>query len=247
MTILVGTAGWAIPKEVAPAFGQEGSALQRYATRFDAVEVNSSFHRPHRRTTWERWGASVPETFRFAVKIPKVISHERRLVDCAEPLAQFIGEVSGLGEGLSVLLLQLPPKLVFEVRAADAFFERLAAASDAAIVCEPRHPSWFEEAPEDLMRAWKIARVAADPAPAAPSAAIPGGWSGLTYRRLHGSPQIYRSRYDDGRLERLAPDLPRESEEDRPVWCMFDNTASGAATGDALRLSELLEGQGQAR
>lgn len=242
MMRLIGTAGWAIPRDVAHAFEAEGSALQRYASRFGAVEVNSSFHRPHRRTTWERWRHSVPEAFRFAVKIPRIISHDRRLIDCAEPLARFLGEVDGLGDKLAVLLLQLPPKFAFEPAAAEAFFAAIARASDATLVCEPRHPSWFEEQPDEMMRRMEVARVAADPAPA-PAAAIPGGWRGLTYRRLHGSPHMYRSSYDDGRIEPLGRELLAQGGDDAPAWCMFDNTASGAATGDALRLRDLLEGQ----
>ncbi len=77
--IRIGTAGWSIPKEHAAAFPAEGSHLQRYAQVFGAVEINSSFYRPHRRTTYERWAASVPEAFRFAVKVPKTITHEHRL------------------------------------------------------------------------------------------------------------------------------------------------------------------------
>jgi uncharacterized protein YecE (DUF72 family) len=72
--IYVGTAGWSVPKEHAAAFPVEGSHLERYAQVFGAVEINSSFYRPHRRTTYERWAASVPETFQFAVKVPRATS-----------------------------------------------------------------------------------------------------------------------------------------------------------------------------
>ena len=78
-SIHIGTAGWAIPRAVAGSFGEEGTALKRYTGRFDIVEINSTFHRPHRRSTYERWTASVPDDFRFSVKLPKTISHELRL------------------------------------------------------------------------------------------------------------------------------------------------------------------------
>lgn len=235
---VVGTAGWAIPRPAADAFGEGASNLARYATRFDGVEINSSFYRPHRRSTWERWRDSVPATFRFSVKVPKVISHERKLVDCAAPLARFFEEVGGLGDRLGVLLLQLPPTLAFDAATAADFFP-LLVGGPAHVACEPRHPSWFDAEADALLRRFAVARVAADPAVTA-SGAVPGGWDGLGYHRLHGSPVTYRSSYDDGRLDGLARTLRAGERNGGQQWCIFDNTASGAATADALRLDALL-------
>src|SRR3954464_15928297 len=114
MAVWIGTAGGSIPRQAARAFGGEGVALERYASRFRAVEINSSFHRPHRQSTWARWAASVPDDFRFTAKIPKSISHDLRLHDAAAPLDGFLDEVSGLGGKLALLLLQLPPSLAFD-------------------------------------------------------------------------------------------------------------------------------------
>src|ERR1700735_1262435 len=87
--IRIGTAGWSIPKYCAGEFPVGGSGLERYAARFNCTEINSSFYRPHRRTTYERWAHSVPAGFRFAVKLPKAITHERRLNDIDGPLDRF--------------------------------------------------------------------------------------------------------------------------------------------------------------
>lgn len=240
MSPIVGTAGWTIPGKDRAAFGAGESALARYATRFGGVEINSSFHRPHRPETWARWAAAVPAGFRFAVKLPKTISHERRLVACDALVAQFLAEVGGLGDKLAILLLQLPPKLAFAPAVAEPFLAGLAAASPARLVCEPRHPSWFEAAPDALLRGLGIARVAADPA-VVPAAARPGGCPELAYWRLHGSPSIYRSSYADGRLDAYAAALREAARAGREAWCMLDNTASAAATGDALALRARLE------
>lgn len=230
----VGTAGWAIPRAVADRFPADGSALQRYAARFDAVEINSSFHRPHRRTTYERWAASVPEHFRFAVKLPRTITHERRLVDAAEPLARFADEVGGLNAKRGPLLAQLPPSLVFDAGIAGGFFDLLAVTLSGAVVCEPRHASWFSNEADALLTAHQVARVAADPA-RVPDAARPGGWSGLTYARWHGSPLTYRSSYDSDALAGHAA-MARTAES----WTIYDNTTLGAATANALALAALL-------
>ncbi|AWN40478.1 DUF72 domain-containing protein [Methylobacterium durans] len=163
--VAVGTAGWNVPKAYADQFPASGSHLARYAQRFDAVEINTSFYRPHRVSTYERWAAAVPDQFRFAVKIPRTITHERRLENAYEPLAQFLGEVAGLGPKLGPLLLQLPPSLPFHAETAGAFLQRLRRAVPGSIVCEPRHASWFVPNVEAVLADLRIARVAADPAP----------------------------------------------------------------------------------
>ena len=238
---LIGTAGWTISRAVAGEFSDEGSSLQRYAAMMPAAEINSSFHRPHRPATYERWASSVPEQFRFAVKLPKEISHKRKLVDCAEPLAAFATEVGGLGEKLAALLLQLPPKAAFEPRLASDIFEALRKTfgDDLDIVCEPRSPSWFSTEANACLERYRVARVIADPL-IVPEGHEPGGWRDIRYRRLHGSPRVYYSAYERDFLERLAGTIAAEVREGIRSWCMFDNTASGAAMGDALMLRRLL-------
>nr|WP_295373848.1 DUF72 domain-containing protein [uncultured Sphingosinicella sp.] len=234
----IGTAGWSVPTDVADRFPTEGSSLERYASRFSCAEINSTFHRSHRQSTYERWAASVPPGFRFSAKLPKTITHQSKLVECENLLHLFVTEVSPLADKLSVILVQLPPSLAFDLAVAGAFFDSLRRRTQVQLVCEPRHASWFEEEADMLLSAARIARVAADPVKVA-AAAEPGGWRGLSYYRLHGSPVPYRSSYDDGRLESYARVIASER-EGRPVWCIFDNTASSAAGSDALNLAGLL-------
>lgn len=238
MTAVVGTAGWSIPRKDAERFASEGTSLQRYAGLFRGIEINSSFHRPHRRSTWAKWGQDVPEGFRFSVKIPKTITHGRKLIACEDLVAAFFDEVEGLGEKLAILLVQLPPKLAFDPGTAGGFFQSFRPPAPARIACEPRHPSWFEPEADALLRDLEIARVAADPAIVA-AAAVPGGWRGMSYWRLHGSPDMYRSAYGE-RLAAYAEAIRADLAKGRETWCMFDNTAASEATGDALALQDLL-------
>lgn len=136
----------------------------------------------------------VPDTLQFAVKLPREITHMRRLVDVAQPLAQFVSEVSGLGDKLGPLLVQLPPSHGFDGSVAATFFGSLRAQFMGQVVCEPRHPTWFTNHADTLLSGFEVARVAAEPA-RVPRAAEPGGWLGLAYYRLHGSPQMYHSAY----------------------------------------------------
>jgi uncharacterized protein YecE (DUF72 family) len=232
----IGTAGWSIPSQHAAAFPGSGTHLARYAAQLPAVEINSSFYRPHRPATYARWADSVPDGFRFAVKVPKEITHTLRLVGAEAPLARFLSEVSHLGPKLGPLLLQLPPSFGFDAAVVSKFLNLLRASFDGVLVCEPRHPSWFDGTADTLLAAHGIPRVAADPPPVA-AAARPGGWPGLRYWRLHGSPRMYYSPYAPERLARLAA-LLRDSAAEN--WVIFDNTAEGAAWADALALLERL-------
>ncbi|QPI73366.1 DUF72 domain-containing protein [Sphingobium sp. Cam5-1] len=238
-TINIGTAGWSISRASAEAFSSVGSGLDRYASRLKVVEINSSFHRSHRPSTWARWRESSPADFRFSVKLPKRITHELKLVDCAAALDQFLAQAHILEEKLAVLLVQLPPKLEFAAETAHRFFSDLKSRSPALVACEPRHPSWFLSEAEALLEQHEIARVAADPA-ICRAAARPGGWIGLRYWRLHGSPVMYRSSYGD-RVSSYADRLLAHAEADGQTWCIFDNTASPAAISDALALSNAVE------
>jgi uncharacterized protein YecE (DUF72 family) len=238
--VFLGAAGWAIPRVHAHHFPAEGTGLERYATRVAAVEINSTFYRTHKPQTLERWASSVPDSFRFAVKVPRAITHERRLVDASEPLVEFLASLAVLGPKLGPLLVQLPPSLAYGAAMARSFFETFREGYGGDVVCEPRHPSWFTAEADALFEAVRVPRVAADPAPCA-GAERPGGWPGLAYWRLHGSPAKYRSAYSDQALVRLATEIRTVVEGGASAWCIFDNTVTGAATGDALKLAGLLE------
>jgi len=232
----VGTAGWTLPRALRERFDGDGTHLERYARRFCCVEINSSFYRPHRTTTYERWARSVPEDFRFALKLPKQITHVQRFVAADELLARFLDESAALGVKRDVILVQLPPSFAYEARVAEPFFTLLRARYSGQVACEPRHASWFASAPDALLRAFRIARVAADPAPVE-AAAVPGGSSELRYWRLHGSPQMYYSSYGEARLEAIANAVRTA---DGAAWCIFDNTTLGAATANALAVMDAL-------
>ncbi len=231
-TIQVGCAGWSFRKEHAAEFLADGTHLTRYAGRLPAVEINSSFYQPHTPATYTKWAASVPEDFRFAVKAPKEVTHTRRLVNAEDVLDRFLPEATALGEKLGPLLVQLPPSLQFSADVAEAFFTALRERFDGHIVLEPRHPTWFESKAERLITKFRVARVTADPV-VVDGASEPGGWDGLVYYRLHGSPRVYYSSYDDAYLEALADRLTQAAKS-AVVWCIFDNTAEGAATVNAL-------------
>jgi uncharacterized protein YecE (DUF72 family) len=237
MTIRIGTAGWSIPKPYADRFPAIGSVLERYSQRFDIVEINSSFYRPHRRRTYERWAVSTPDDFRFSVKLPKTITHDRRLCDVADLLDRFLEEIGGLGGKLSTVLIQLPPSFSFSSNLVLDFFSRLRGGYSGPAACEPRHPTWFTRNATRVLMEAGIDLVAADPSPCdeAPR------WDAMpnpVYFRFHGAPKIYFSDYSEDILTKLAQRLA--ALPSGTVTCIFDNTAAGLATENALTLRRLL-------
>ena len=199
------------------------------------AEINSSFKRTHRREIYAKWAAQTPRTFRFAVKLPREITHQTRLRGARSSIADFLEQVGGLGRRLGPLLVQLPPSLHFEARIAGRFFALMRKQHGGGIVCEPRHPSWFSAAAESLLVRHRIARVAADPA-VMPEAALPAGHRAIAYFRLHGSPRMYWSRYDAAQLDAWIGRMLQFKVQSE-VWCVFDNTAGNFALNNALAVS----------
>lgn len=242
--VCLGCAGWAVPKASSGRFPEDGSHLQRYAQIFNGVEINSSFYRSHQPDTYARWAASVPDNFRFAVKMPRTISHQARLLECDTTLQAFLGEIHHLDSKLGCLLLQLPPSLAYSASVALPFFELLRRLHKGPVACEPRHASWFAQAVDRQLKDHGISRVAADPA-RLPRAAVPAGDPAMQYLRLHGSPRIYYDSYPEATLQRISLKLRRPASHTVRRWCIFDNTALGHATSNALDMLDYLGDDGR--
>jgi uncharacterized protein YecE (DUF72 family) len=188
---------------------------------------------------YARWAEAVPASFRFCAKLPRTITHERKLIGCEHLIDEFMEQAGGLGPRLGCLLVQLPPSLAFDAAAAKDFFAALRRRWSGAIAAEPRHASWFEPTADQFLAAQGIARVLADPVRHA-AGAFPGGRPDLVYLRLHGSPRMYYSAYEAPLIAALARRIAQALDEGAAVWCIFDNTAAGAATDNALGLEQAL-------
>jgi hypothetical protein len=163
-SIRIGCAGWNIPREAAAHFTSGGSHLQRYSQVFNCCEINSSFYRPHKHQTWDRWAKTVPADFRFSVKAPRTITHEAALNCAPEVLLAFLQQISFLDDKLGPILIQLPPSLEFEYARVRRFLSLLRDNYSGEMVWEPRHRSWFDDRVDDLLKEFQAARVAAEPA-----------------------------------------------------------------------------------
>ncbi|MFP3546822.1 DUF72 domain-containing protein [Rhizobium sp. SIMBA_035] len=226
----IANAGWSVPTKMADRFAEEGTALTRYASIFDGVEINSTFYRRHRPSTFARWVDAVPDDFRFSVKTPKEITHVRAMRDIAAPLQTFLEDIVPLRKKRGPLLCQLPPSLAFDADILEPAFRIMCDANEGPVVVEARHASWASCEALDLLRTYAIDRVLADPAPVWPAEDFDRP---PKYVRLHGKPRIYYSSYSKDEIRSIFDLLGSDS------WCVFDNTASGAAIENALTMRQL--------
>lgn len=225
----IGTAAWNIPSVAAEAFPEEGSHLERYAKVFNAVEINSSFYKDHRRETFERWASSVPEDFRFSAKLSKRFTHEKSASFSATDLRESLDAIAGLGVKWRVLLLQYPGSLDCPVVKLEKLLDEVRRVFNEAIVIEARNTSWVADPVLKLMERYRVGLVSADPE----RCPYDGVLGEIDYERLHGSPDIYKSSYPDEVLDALA-----ETWSAREHWIIFDNTTFGQATLNALGLKK---------
>lgn len=237
LDVRCGTAGWAIPVAASNEFPCAGSSLERYAARFNTAEINSTFYRRHHPATLERWARATPDDFRFAWKVSREITHAARLNIAPADWMAVQEDAGRLGHKLGPLLFQLPPSLAYDAVVVERFFNLVRSAFGGKIACEPRHTTWFEPEADEVLARYRIARVAADPL-RHPLAGQPGGWPDFAYWRWHGSPRMYYSAYGNDRLAALAAALKVNG---RDAFCIFDNTASGAAIHDALHLLQFVQ------
>lgn len=227
--VRIGTAGWSIPALLREKFPQANSILERYSQIFPIVEINSSFHKPHQKSTYEWWAAQTPSDFQFSVKMPKQITHKKKLIDVDDDLNRFIYEISGLEQKLGFVLIQLPPSLNFDMQITSNFLSLLRSKFEGRVALEPRHISWGEKQAISVLQKFTIERVLADPV------VVPNNEQVCHYYRLHGSPKMYYSSYDSNFLQNLAKTLLDS------VWIIFDNTTLGAGTQNALDLQKKLQ------
>jgi uncharacterized protein YecE (DUF72 family) len=234
METYIGTAGWCIPKGLRDYFPEGDNLLWRYSRVFNAVEINSSFYKHHKSSTYERWRDEVPENFRFSVKLSRHLTHELKLQVSEHDFDLALQPLFELKEKLGCLLVQLPPSLMFDLKTAPTFFAGLREKYSGLLVLEPRHPSWISQAALNMLKINQVSLVHADPTPFTAVTKLREELP--TYLRLHGSPVMYESSYSEMKLARYMVEMDRIRSTGVSPWCIFDNTKFGHATTDALKL-----------
>jgi len=163
--ILVGTSGYNYPEwkgSFYPADLAASKMLPYYASKFRTVEINYTFYRMPTSKIVTGWAAQVPEDFKFTLKAPKRITHDKRLraAEVADSLRTFVSVAGELGPRLAALLFQLPPNFQKDLVLLNEFLSLLPPKTIAAF--EFRHASWLDDEVYAALRARNIALCIAD-------------------------------------------------------------------------------------
>ncbi|MFO7582894.1 DUF72 domain-containing protein [Guyparkeria sp.] len=238
MTVRIGTSGWNYPhwKEAFYPHGLPASEwLAYYAERFSTVEINATFYRLPEASTLEAWRDAVPESFRFAVKASRYITHMKKLKDPERSTGRFFEAIDRLGDRLGPVLFQLPPRWHADLDRLAGFLKALPAGY--RYVFEFRDESWWTDEVAALLRKHEAAFCIFDldrrTTPLTTTA-------DFVYLRWHGADGAYRGRYGHAALDEWACAIDGWQRERKSVYGYFDNDAEAQAPRDAARLRELL-------
>jgi uncharacterized protein YecE (DUF72 family) len=237
-TVRIGCSGW-IYRHWRGLFYPEKMAQRlwyaHYADTFSTVELNTSFYHLPRPETFTKWRDQALPGFRYAVKAPRFITHMKKLMDCAEPMGEFLTRTRNLGETIGPILYQLPPRWGVNLERLEAFAALLPR--DLNHVFEFREKSWISEG----VLAWLDAHDLAFCAHDMPGLATPRWAAGpIAYVRFHGGVGKYWGRYSDESLLAWTDWIVAEAKAGRDVWCYFNNDIHGHAIHDALTLRSMV-------
>jgi uncharacterized protein YecE (DUF72 family) len=233
LNVLVGTSGYSYKEWKGRFYPQDLKAadmLRFYAERFPTVEINNTFYRMPAPELLARWEAEVPRGFRFVLKAPRRITHEKRLGDVADTVARLVDVASGLAEKRGPFLFQLPPYFKKDAARLREFLALLPSGVRAAF--EFRDPSWDDAEVEGALRAAGAALCLADTdeSEATPRLVPTADWGYLRLRRAD---------YDDGALRAWAGRIRSLPWTEAYVFFKHEDEARGPEL--ARRLREILQ------
>lgn len=210
--------------------------LTLYGKEFNCVEINSTFYRKPTAKTLLKWFDETPDDFKFFIKIPKTISHEKRLKDCKEDVSEFCSHIqNNLKNKLSGFLYQFPPSFKNTQENIDLILKNLDFSF--LNVIEFRHESWWRNEIFDILKENNVIFSGVS-FPGNPSEDVIINDPDILYYRLHGKPILYKSEYSEEFLNNLAEKIKNQHHE---TFIFFNNTWGNAAIKNSLHLKKILE------
>ena len=241
--ILLGTSGWSYKEWVGPLYeNDEGSKLHSYTDVFNTVEIDSTYYAFPKRGLAMGWKMNTPPGFVFTAKLPKVITHDKRL-DITQgveaDLNRFIDSISPLAtsDKLGCLLIQLPPSYGFDLSGLEAFFAILP--KNVRFAVEFRNISWIREETWPLLEKYQVAYTNVDEPLLPPEVHIT---SDFAYFRWHGRGEgiWFDYPYKKEELEPWVSKVEEASRSVETVFGYFNNHYHGYAVENCLQIMKML-------
>jgi uncharacterized protein YecE (DUF72 family) len=206
--------------------------LQYYSTQFNTLELNNTFYRFPTVKNLKKAADTTPDDFKFAVKVNKSITHTKRMQNVNEGIRDFTDIVTeGLGEKLGCMLYQLPPSYSFSTDRLDTIVNNVDKRVENII--EFRHLSWWKQDVYDILRENSL-HFCSVSFPGLPEDNIVTG--NIFYKRMHGVPELFKSKYSDSELRQLAKSIPGTD----TAFVFFNNTMFEAGYENAYTLQRMI-------
>lgn len=237
--ILIGTSGWHYDHwkgTFYPSDLSSDSMLAYYhEQQLQTAEINNTFYQLPEKKTLQSWKNTVPDQFTFSVKASRYITHMKKLNEPQQSLNKFLEQISSLQPQLGPILFQLSPQWSCNFQRLQSFLDLLP--DQFRYTFEFRNESWFSEEIYELLADHETALCISD---------LDGELTPIrhttdfSYLRLHGPKKRYKGRYSSSQLQQWRDRFHTWSaENNRDIYCYFDNDQRGYAANNAIELAEL--------
>ncbi|NWG38099.1 DUF72 domain-containing protein [Nitrososphaera sp.] len=240
--MFLGTCGWSYQEWVGLFYPNNRVAkLPFYAKVFDTVEVDSSFYRMPTKSMVRGWEKAVGPAFKFSLKLPKTITHDKALVGADDELAAFLEVIKPLQDAgkLGCLLVQLGPAFTYDkVEHLESFLEILP--TDIKFAAEFRHDSWNRKEAWALLKRYKVANTITDSP--IEFLAEPIVTAEHAYVRWHGRGKKiwFDYNYSEEELSSWAEKMKAITSR-AETYAYFNNHYNSKAPANALQLLQIMD------
>ncbi len=230
--------------------------LRYYSQFFDTVEMDSTFYHKFysnmTKGTFIGMIRATPDKFQFSVKVPEMITHEKRLDirrGAITDFEEFLDKISPLktAKKLGAILIQLPPSFnVNDFKNIEAFLDRLPNSNNYDYAVEFRHPSWKTEGPWEMLKHYNIARVITDSPPIENLRFLSDViiTANHSFIRFHGrntkGHYWYNYLYTKEELKPWVEKVSKIRKETKVLRAYFNNHWGGKAVVNALQFKEMI-------
>ncbi|MBC7388926.1 MAG: DUF72 domain-containing protein [Opitutaceae bacterium] len=239
----IGTSGIVVPgkKTDYPEIYRSGSRLAYYSSLFPSVEINSTFHKVPKASTFAKWSSEVPESFKFTIKLWRGITHAKKLKFNLQDIDFFIEAASQIENKKGCLLVQFPGSITSDYsEEVEEILHRINTFQEEykwQVAIELRNISWYQEVTYDLLDKYGVSLVYHDLAASKPS--FISQKVNIVYLRFHGPTGNYRDSYSEQFLNAQAISIRNWLLENKEVYVYFNNTMGGALN-NARYLQDIL-------